>query len=725
MVQRFLFGMLLILALSVPAAGIPLTALSHPALQRAADNMKEKQYLQAMQSAMEAPESGARDFIAGMAAARLEKWDQAAPMLERAAAAFPLLGDFALYNQGQALHHLSRFAEAQQPLQNLLKSYPQSPLYRSALLLFADSLFEAEDYKNALGIYRQFIEKYPSGSDSLSASYKSARCREKLWDIPGAIASLRSIWLAYPAAAVADKAEDDLTRLAQGGAAVAPYTPEELFKRGVTLYDLHNYEKALTTFASIPKEAQVEDLAARISLRTGQTLLKKRRYKDAERTLAGLDPRTLRKGIADESLYWLARSLDYNGKEEEAVAAYLKLADTYPNSELADNALMDAALIRSSQKMSGEKTALLNRLLTSYPQSNQRQSALWVLAWDSYQNRSYPAAVEQFRKLSDSRGIREKVLYWLGKSEVGAGDVDAARNTFATLLNEYPYGFYAAMYRKDAKLPSPPLPVVAQQHQERRMVPAAYERAQALVAFGLHDDARTELRAVKKTVKNGSKSALADLYLEMGDYNGLYSLFVNSPPGSGGSDGTGWTLFYPLAYNDHVATHAGKNDLPRSLVYSIIRAESSYLPTALSPAGAVGLMQLMPATASAVAKKGALTRDSLVQPEFNISLGTRHLKDLLSMYGDEPVYAIAAYNAGAGNVNKWRKRFAGLPQDEFIESIPFGETREYVKKVLTAAEIYKSLYKLDAPKDTPSVEAQKEAAPPPPPATVSKLESPT
>ena len=721
--KRLLLGMLFLLILSMPAAGTSFPTFPHPSLERAAAKLKEKQYQNALDAAMEAPRSPNRDFIAGMVAAKLDKWETAADMLGAAAASFPLLGDFALYHQGEALHHLSRFVEAQQPLQALLKSYPQSPLHRSALLLLADSLFESEDYKGALTTYKQFIEKYPSGSDSVSASYKSALCREKMGDIPGAVASLRSIWLTSPAAGVAEKAEDDLKRLAKGGATVTPHTAEELFKRGLTLFDLGKYDKALSTFTTIPKEAQSEDLSVRITVKSGQTLAKARRYKEAERVLAGLDHRTLRRGVAEEALYWLGRSLDHNGKDDEAVAVYLQLADQYPNSELADNALMDAALIRGSQKKSGEKTALLNRLLASYPESNQRQNALWALAWDSYRNRAYANAVEQFRKLADTKAIREKVLYWLGKSEVGAGDVEAARGTFTTLISEYPFGFYASTYRKEVKLSSPELPAVVHQRQERRVVPAAYERAQALVAFGLHDDARRELRAVKNSAKNGNRSVLADLYLEMNDYNGLYHLFAKAPPANGGSNGNSWNLFYPLAFNEHVSTHAAKNDLPLSLVYSIIRAESSYLPTALSPVGAVGLMQLMPATAAAVANKGKVSRDSLVQPEFNISLGTRHLKDLLAMYGDEPVFAIAAYNAGAGNVNKWRKRFTGLPQDEFIESIPFGETREYVKKVLAATEIYKSLYKFDAPQTPSPVEARPEQATTPP-ETLTRLEKP-
>ncbi|HEY6837431.1 MAG TPA: lytic transglycosylase domain-containing protein, partial [Geobacteraceae bacterium] len=130
-----------------------------------------------------------------------------------------------------------------------------------------------------------------------------------------------------------------------------------------------------------------------------------------------------------------------------------------------------------------------------------------------------------------------------------------------------------------------------------------------------------------------------------------------------------------------------------------IKAESSFSPTALSPVGAVGLMQLMPATAAIVldgkGNKGGA--DRLTRPEVNIRAGVKHLKDLLALYDGNPVAAIAAYNAGAGNVNKWRKRFGALPPDQFIESIPFGETREYVKRVLATADIYNRLYHIGRP----------------------------
>jgi len=193
---------------------------------------------------------------------------------------------------------------------------------------------------------------------------------------------------------------------------------------------------------------------------------------------------------------------------------------------------------------------------------------------------------------------------------------------------------------------------------------------------------------------------MARLYLEMEDYNGAYNLLRNERPVKFEKDTLyQWGICFPRAFRDHVARLSAADDVPESLVYAIIRAESSFLPTALSPVGAVGLMQLMPSTAATIAKgsKGTFNADILTTPETNIRFGVKHLRDLLALYNDDYVLAIAAYNAGAGNVNRWRKAFGELRDDEFIENIPYPETREYVKKVLASIGIYSRMYKLEDP----------------------------
>ena len=106
-------------------------------------------------------------------------------------------------------------------------------------------------------------------------------------------------------------------------------------------------------------------------------------------------------------------------------------------------------------------------------------------------------------------------------------------------------------------------------------------------------------------------------------------------------------------------------------------------------------MQLMPATAKATdSENSAFNSQRLVVPDYNIKLGTRYFRDLMKEYDGDVIYAIAAYNAGPIAVNRWRKVMKALKKDEFIESIPYQETREYVKKVYASAAIYRQLYGL-------------------------------
>jgi soluble lytic murein transglycosylase len=144
-----------------------------------------------------------------------------------------------------------------------------------------------------------------------------------------------------------------------------------------------------------------------------------------------------------------------------------------------------------------------------------------------------------------------------------------------------------------------------------------------------------------------------------------------------------------------VAEHTAANNLSEALIYSLIRAESGFRADIASPVGAMGLMQLMPATARATAReKGGFDPARLKTPEYNIRLGTMHFRDLLKGYDGDQVYSVAAYNAGSTAVKRWRKNLKGLSKDEFIESIPYQETRDYVKKVYAGAATYRQLYGL-------------------------------
>jgi soluble lytic murein transglycosylase-like protein len=156
-----------------------------------------------------------------------------------------------------------------------------------------------------------------------------------------------------------------------------------------------------------------------------------------------------------------------------------------------------------------------------------------------------------------------------------------------------------------------------------------------------------------------------------------------------------WKAFYPLPYQNIVRGLARKLAVDPYLIWSIMRAESQYNPNATSPVGARGLLQVMPYTAVKISQRlpgATYNAGDLLKPEYNIGYGAWYIKRLMNYYSENLILAIAAYNAGPAAVNAWSDRCKSCQSDEFVESIPFDETRNYVKKVLSAYARYHRIY---------------------------------
>ena len=691
MLFRFIAAAAILLGTTLPASALTLNKLPDDALTASASRMKAKDYQGAREAALKSNDKTVRPLLLGMSALRLELWEEAAAQLGSAAQSYPLLADYALYNQGLALSKLGLPDQALPPLYRLLSQYPDCRLARPALILYADTMAAGGYSREALQSYETFIERYPSGSDSISALFGSALSRAKLGDTATAAAILRGVWINYPTSPLAAKAAQELQKLAVSGLKVQPYTSAEIYKRGSTQYDLGRSAQAAETLEALPLAGESDEFAAKVQFKLGQALFKARRYQEAQLALKS----AIRKGAAgnlvNEANYWLARALDKGGKPEEAYQIYLRLAESPKGGAVADDALLEAAYQQRYQKKPGESLQLFKKFVTSRPESQKSSTALWELAWSSYQSRDYQGAALYLRKLAEHEDLREKSLYWLGKSLAATGDAKGADAVFSTLAAEYPIGYYALIsnrFSSAAEFPAVPENVAA-----LLPMPAGFDREKALITLGLIDEASREL---SRFPKGKNPQGVARLYLEMENYNGALHAMESEKPRRGDKESvSAWGVGYPLAFKGDVASNAAATGVPESLVYAIMRTESNYQPSALSPAGAVGLMQIMPATAETISK-GSTAR--LTTPGFNIRLGSRHLKDLLGMYGGNVSLAAAAYNAGAGNLKRWQKGFGSLPQDEFVESIPFKETREYVKKVVTAMALYERLYRLPAQK---------------------------
>jgi len=686
MLCRLIAAAVILLSATLPASALNVIKPPDEALTKAAGRMQVKDYTGAREAALKSADPGPRAFLVGMSSLRLELWEEAAIQLAGAAEGYPILADYALYNQGVALSKLGRLDQALPPLYKMLKQYPESRLVRPAMILYADTMAGAGYPKEALASYLSFVERYPAGKDSVAALLGSALCRLQLGDPAAAAAVLRGIWLNHPASPLAEKAAGELQKITASGTKVEPYTAAELFKRGGTLFNLGRYQQAAKQYAELPLAGQSEEWVARVQLKTGQAQLKARHYQEAQTTILPLTRKEAAGNSTDEANFWLAKALDKSGRPGEAYQIYLRLAETPNGGTIASDALLEAAYLKRYQRNWSEAAQLFNRFLATQREPQKNGTVLWEAAWSGYQSGDYPGAAVSFQKLAERGDTREKALYWHARSLIAMNDIKGADAPLTALATEYPFGYYTLISNRWcglAEFPAPPRVLI-----ESLSMPAGFEREKSLISLGLFDEAARELSGQSKKNPLG----VARLFLEMGNYNGaLHAVLKDKPKRTAKDSAPVWGASYPLAFMEDVTKNAAASEVPESLLYAIMRTESNYFPAALSPVGAVGLMQIMPATAEGMSK-GASAK--LVIPDFNIRLGARHLKHLLELYDNNIPLVAAAYNAGSGNVKRWQKELGGLPQDEFIESITYRETREYVKKVMSAMELYQRLYRL-------------------------------
>jgi soluble lytic murein transglycosylase len=252
------------------------------------------------------------------------------------------------------------------------------------------------------------------------------------------------------------------------------------------------------------------------------------------------------------------------------------------------------------------------------------------------------------------------------------------------------YGFMAALsldmplQKLQAGTPKPPAFDLSSN--------ASAQRAIELFAVGEDLNGRREWYRALDTLSNDEKRKLGHLARDIGNL----SLAIRSANLAEAMDDL--ALRFPVTFSSDFNSAAHKQDVAPGLLRAVARQESAYQPAAKSPVGASGLMQLMPATAKLVAKRARLPSNFATQlnnPKINIQLGSYHLAWLIDRFEGQRPLAIAAYNAGEHRVDRWIKDIDGMPMDVWIETIPFSETRNYVKNVLAFTYVYNQL--LDTP----------------------------
>jgi soluble lytic murein transglycosylase len=230
-------------------------------------------------------------------------------------------------------------------------------------------------------------------------------------------------------------------------------------------------------------------------------------------------------------------------------------------------------------------------------------------------------------------------------------------------------------------------------------MPEDLELAYELTALSSMRDAFLEVRKNMRRENNRFAHAiLADVYHAGGNELLMYGALRKAWPELATVEQDSvpvyfLKMYYPLEYGREIEEFSRERGIDPNLVRGLILQESYYNPGAKSRVGATGLMQLMPATAKEHAGRLRIpfAASRLENPRVNVQLGTYHLRMLINMFRGNVYFAVASYNAGQGNVARWRRAAPGKPTDEFLESIPFQETRNYVKRVTMLRSTYERI----------------------------------
>jgi soluble lytic murein transglycosylase len=453
----------------------------------------------------------------------------------------------------------------------------------------------------------------------------------------------------------------------------------------------HLAQKFNTQFFTSPLRSEVLVLLANIYKRKGQVESAISAWKEVAERYRG-------SALAPVAMFDWAALLWNKDRDEEARSVFEQLTQQYPRHEKAAEAWYAMGRIWQEKREDSRAVAAYDRLAALFPGSQLAREGRWRQGWMAYRRQDFPQAERVFAtlvKASANTSEGESALYWQARALDQQSLAEQAEQKYRELLRRYPDGYYALLAEKRLNIVPSPLKLgperTASLPSLSRRQEVHYHRSRELVVLGFPALARRELDVVKESIPQDASGSLF-LLAEYSRMEG-YAAALRYAQDLARATGDGWMRYlYPQAYWSMITTHTQAKGLDPYLILALIRQESLFDPEAVSPARAYGLMQLLPKTAARVTRNEQVSPTSLMDPAFNIDAGTSYLRQLLEQFSGNQIMAVAAYNAGENAMEKWRARYADLASDEFVESISFRETRNYVKLVMRNYRTYRRLY---------------------------------
>jgi soluble lytic murein transglycosylase len=642
-----------------------------------------------------------------------------AALPDDAAAKYTDLEDYILFYRGRASLMSSRITDAVSSFQALQTRHPGSPLLAEAIKGEAEARIKAGNPQAALALLAN-----PLLQEDAEVLFHRGEASEDAENYGKALECYLRVYTDFADSEFALKARERIAaRFSSELAGSKGYRIS--LSRADCLLRAKRYREALTLLLNLAKTPPDKSsgekrwlLLAEAEFRTGKASTALAYLKKSAGVDPGLQARArYLEGICNRSL----------GRENALLSVRDEALKLHPESPFTEQLLYAVATYFEAEGSPVKARDAYRLILKTFRGGAYAEQSLTRVAALSFALKDYQASLSEYLGLlenwKESRSA-ESALYWIAKCYEKLGDRTHALFLYRraqTLLNNSYYGQrareaeralvrlepatdrnYAGADFAEVSRAVGAFPVYQSSISEPAGPAAqAIERASQLLTAGLPDPAISELRwSLRSFPDNKAISyVMAWAYQIKGDRVGVISVlrrafpdYTNQLPDSLPREV--WDLLFPAPYADIIFARAAQNSLDPSLIFGLIRQESAFDETALSPANARGLMQILPSTGRMLARGAGVAGYStkmLYRPDANIALGTHYLNSLLKSYNGKVELALAAYNAGDRHVDQWLNVYNATDMDEFVECIPFSETRSYIKQILTNRDHYRLL----------------------------------
>ena len=609
---------------------------------------------------------------------------------------FEIISDHASLLRAQKLMEAHLQAEAAAACAAALELYDKSPLRADFYEILGSARAALSDEEGAREAWTRGIRATRDSDRQAALRLSVAESLERSHLIDDALTIYRKIWTRHASADQAEIAEARLDILertpkaTQRDASDWRKRADQLFRKRKNAEALRAYDKAL---AGKLKKSE----ANRAQKQRAHTLFRMRDYPDSVKAFSALPQK-------DDVPLWLARSLARSGEVPKAVDEFEKLAKK-SKGELSVRATFLAGLLLDGRGHAERAEKHFDWVSRNRVSTGLSNAALWRLGWSAFRDQREGEAIGYFERLlgeeTDTIG-RLRTRYWRARALERSDAKASAQAEFEALANEFPFSYYGWRARDRIRDHDEPSLGLRPDPGTTRLEADDLARPKILLAAGLRKLAIEEMRRTSRRARGlADRLAMAQLFSEAEEYHDALRVVVDAytedlARGPVPHLEELWWHAWPSAFQELVlASTSARNSVEPALVYAIMREESGYRPQILSVSGARGLLQIMVPTGDRLADRLGDVQyepDDLFEPATNIKLGAYYLTELLGRFDGRLSASIASYNAGPSAVEGWLQGPSAAEDDVWVESIPYDQTRGYVKRVLRSYHAYRVLY---------------------------------